>query len=199
MCIRDSRRTHRQSNRYPPASSLRQIPSNSSGVSRVSPWPMRRCFVVRTNTPRLSPRASSLHVSPYRSFFRLCPLGVAQGFQRQLRLVSCRLNVTLVARLRTLCQAEKVIGLCAVVLGLEVLVARGADRHDYPHRLSRDANPELPLAGFDVYDRFSLGQFPALPVWIDSAHVGDALVRVVPVALVDAGDLDTRSHWLTPP
>lgn len=82
----------------------------------------------------------------------------------------------------------------AVILCLEVLVARGAYSDDHPDRVAPDTYPEVPFSGFDTVDRFSLSEFPPSAVGVSAANVNDPFVRVVAVAFIDALDLMILGH-----
>lgn len=65
-----------------------------------------------------------------------------------------------------------------------------ADGHDNPDALATNGDIELVGSVFDMRDGFSLREFPSCTVRVHAADVRDSLVRVVPVGLVDALDLD---------
>jgi len=82
--------------------------------------------------------------------------------------------------------------LLAVVLGLDVLVSSSACGNDNPDGLSVYVHPEPPLPRLDSRDSIGLRDFPAASIRILAANVLNAVVRAVPICLVDACDLMVR-------
>jgi len=95
-------------------------------------------------------------------------------------------------------EAQQVVGLLAVRLGLEVLVAVTADGDDHVHDVTAPADVELPLASLDPLDGLRLGDLLGRAVVVPPADVQDSLVRVGPVTLVDAEDFVAGGHIITP-
>jgi len=96
--------------------------------------------------------------------------------------------------LGTLRQAEQIVRLLAVGARLDVLVAvltRGDN--DINLRITL-LDIEGPAPAFDAGYSLLLGYLPRRPVPVAPADVGNALVRVVAVAFVDAKNLIPLSH-----
>lgn len=90
---------------------------------------------------------------------------------------------------RTLREAQKIIGLVAVVLRLDVLVASRTGGHDDPYRMAIDAYPEPPCSRLDSRNSILLGNLPPCPIIVEATDVLNTLMRVVAIGLVDTADL----------
>jgi hypothetical protein len=95
---------------------------------------------------------------------------------------------------RALGEAQQVVGLFTVSLGLEVAVAEAADRHDDRYGLACDAHEEGPLPAIYTGDGLLLVEFPTLAV-VESSDAQDAFVGVLSVRFLDALNLDQICHW----
>ncbi len=84
----------------------------------------------------------------------------------------------------------------AIRLGLDVLVSPCAAGHNDADRVAIDRYVERPLAALDPSDRILLRNLPRRAVVIHAADMGDPLVRVVAVVLVDASN--SVSHAFPP-
>jgi hypothetical protein len=104
--------------------------------------------------------------------------------------------------LRAFGEREQVVRLLAIRFRLEILVAETADGNDDPDGVSiRRFHPEIPLTCLDQDNRLVL-RYPPPPTR-GATHMGNPLVRVVTVALVDAVDLSglrlgDRIHNISP-
>src|SRR5574337_1975957 len=132
--------------------------------------------------PRLPRRASGLCRCRMSSFRRRPQAGIRVPHQRS----------------GALRQAEQIVRLFAVGLGLEVLVAVATGRNDHPYGTPATRHVERPLPALDTCDGFRLAELPARTVRVDAANVGDALMRIGTVTLVDALDLDIVCHGPVP-
>jgi hypothetical protein len=94
-------------------------------------------------------------------------------------------------------QTKKIVGLLAVVLCLEIFVAKLARSHYDPDRFSARNDKELPLSALDAGNGIQLRYFPLGSI-AEAADFKDTFVCVESVALVDAGDLVNVWHkaWL---
>ena len=73
-------------------------------------------------------------------------------------------------------QAEKVVGLLAIGLRLQILVAETADGHDHFGGATASANVEAPLATHKTNEDNKLRDLPRRSVAIAPSDVGDALM-----------------------
>jgi hypothetical protein len=97
--------------------------------------------------------------------------------------------------LRALRQAEQIVGLLAVILGLQVFVTEATSRNDYPNGFPLNTDEEAPLTRFDASDGILLTELPATGVRIDTANTFDALMRVVSVGFIDAFNFYVSWHF----
>jgi hypothetical protein len=77
---------------------------------------------------------------------------------------------------------------------LDVFIAVAAYRHDQPNGLAVHAHEEPVFPRFDCRDGLLLGEFPSFAI-VDSTDAFDALMRILPVRLVDALHLNYVSHF----
>src|SRR5207244_3529266 len=95
-------------------------------------------------------------------------------------------------------KAEEVVGLLAVVLGLQVLVTVLARGHDHVHSATAPADEERPFVAVDPGDGVLLCELPRSSVAVATSDMRDALVRVHAVTLVDADDFVAIWHCRSP-
>jgi hypothetical protein len=96
--------------------------------------------------------------------------------------------------LRAFRQAEQVVWMFPIGLGLQVFVATMSG-YDYPNAFPVHADEELPLSALNPGNCVGLRQLPLLAVVV-TAHILDALVGVVPVGFIDALNLIRLCHFL---
>ena len=97
--------------------------------------------------------------------------------------------------LRALRQAEQIVGMLAVILGLQVFVTEATSCNDYPNSCPLDTDEEPPLVRLDAVDGILLSELPATAVGVDTANTLDALMRVVSVGFIDALNFYVSWHF----
>jgi hypothetical protein len=93
-----------------------------------------------------------------------------------------------------LVEAQQVVGMIAVGLGLEVFVTEAAQGDDHVHGVAAAADVEDPFAALDAFDGVPLRKLPGRAIGVPPADADDTLVRIGAIALVDAQDFAEGRH-----